>query len=188
MLSGCVFGVLIGLSSQSNAQSTRGLWIAGGAEVLRVDRTTVPAGGLGNFTSTTVAIGLYGGDVGIGYQFNDRFLFGGRFGFGIVSPENSDTVVAGHLGAHFEILFGAEKVRPFLLLEPGLEFVGNNSFTSRSNVGFHGQVGGGAHLFVTDSFSISPYGAFQFVEVPDWNRRTFALVVGAMISGWVWKK
>ncbi len=193
-----ILAIFLGLSSEANAQSTRGLWISGGAEVLRVNRSTLNAPPvIRDTTFTTVYLGLTGGDVGIGYQLGQYVLLGGRFGASLFAPEDADALFVGHLSAHIEVLFSAGKVRPFMFIDPGLMATGQSSqFGSQNYVGFRGEIGGGAHLFLTDSFSISPYGAFRYQDITtgpsgfgtETNQTDFSFVVGAMISGWVWKK
>jgi len=190
---GNVFAAVFGLSSLAGAQSTKCLWIAGGARVLNIQRSTSSFPNIPNLpdrTTTTTYFGLAGSNVGIGYQFGEHFLFGGRFGWQVVSPEDSDSFYNGFAALHFQVPFLTGKVRPFIFAEPGLivtrvtaPFPGQ----SRSETGFDGKLGGGAHLFVTDSFSISPYGSLGYQDIPDLYYSTVSFEIGALLSGWVWR-
>jgi hypothetical protein len=186
-LSSVIVGAIVGLSSLASAQSTKGLWISGSADAFGVYRNTYSAGGFDS-TNTYTTFGLAGSSVGIGYQFSEHFLFGGRFGFLVVNPDGGSSIFTGNATLHFQIPFLTGRTRPFVMFEPGLAGTTINGFggANRQNA-FIGRVGGGVHLFLTDSFSISPYGALGFQRLFDIDYTTVSFTVGALFSGWVWR-
>jgi hypothetical protein len=151
---------------------------------------------------------------GVGYKLNDVFLIGGRMGFAFGStnvpagPGSSVTADVGifRLMPRFELQFGKNKVRPFVAFEPafGLSWAsvrttsGSVTGSSAETQGhIAGAVNGGVHIFLTDSFSLSPYAEFnssRIVKVASDSPTDYvpegAQVggrVGLLFSGWLGK-
>lgn len=190
LLSGCAFAFGLGLSSQSMAQNTRGLWIAGGADVFQVYKSKEPQA-TGAFSFVGVEFGISGSDLAMGYQFHQHFLVAARFGAKYSAALYGTGGLSGHFGLHIQVPFLTGTARPFLLIEPGiLTFQAYQQSTQQfdQTTGFRGLFGVGVHLFAAESFSISPYGALLYENIPDKSFVMTGGVAGVLISGWVWKK
>ncbi|MEZ4313350.1 MAG: outer membrane beta-barrel protein [Polyangiaceae bacterium] len=171
------------------------------ASPARADRPAVrlsadiPVGGLVHSFNDNYGVtdGFFGPaaapfQIGVGYYFKDHFYLGGRFGFQVYFPDGRDGSVLGRLTGRFEYLWSSGKVRPFVSADLG--FCGYGVAApgfATSEAGFIGGGGGGVHLFLTDSVSLSPYGELAIQRLFDVDANTFSLTFGATLAGWLWQ-
>lgn len=142
---------------------------------------------------TQTSFGLLGRGFGlsVGAALGDMLFIGGRLQLEWSKDEGDNTDLAWALGPFAELMFADGTFVPFGLV--GLD-IGGSVFTpdggdSVKVTTFGFRFGGGAHIFVTDSFSIDPrlefgwdtrIGEDEFDQ--DFSSIRFSIIVG--FSGW----
>jgi hypothetical protein len=183
-------GAAVALAASSPAS-------AAGDEAIRVSADVPIAGfyhrfadGLGSATDGFFGLAAAPFQLGVGYLFKKNIYVGGRFGFRAEFPDSADTYFHGRLTGRFEYVFDGSKVRPFVGADLGFygDSFGGVFGGAATYGGFLASGSGGVHLFVTDSFSISPYGELIFQRYFDFaDLNTVTLVFGVTLAGWIWR-
>jgi hypothetical protein len=129
--------------------------------------------------------------LGAGYLFRKNIYVGGRFNFQTFFPDNSDAIFQGRLSGRFEYVFGGggDKVRPFVGGDLGFYAIAfpTGAGGTSSYGGFIGSGSGGVHLFLADSFTLSPYGELAFQRLFDFDQNAVSLIFGVTLAGWIWR-
>jgi hypothetical protein len=128
--------------------------------------------------------------VGVGYLFRKNLYVGARFAFQTYFPDGGDAIFSGRFSGRFEYVFGGggDKVRPFVGADLGLTAISVPSFPGNQTYGgFIGSGSGGVHIFLADSFTLSPYGELAFQRFFDNDQNSVSLVFGAVLGGWIWR-
>lgn len=127
--------------------------------------------------------------LGAGYQFNGNIYVGSRFGFQVNFPENSDAIFQGRFTGRFEYLFMTDKIRPYVGADLGVfgvafpsGFGGTSSYGGLVTAG-----GGGVHIFLNDSVTLSPNAELTFQHYLDFDVNTISFIAGVTLGGWIWR-
>lgn len=120
-----------------------------------------------------------------GYLLTESIVIGAHLGFGVVSFNGSDAGVGVHLVPFFEyILSPGETIRPFVGAEVGPRIFSipgpTDAYVTLVAGGF-----GGVHIFLEESFSISPFASVDFLYNSLSERAGYEIVLGASFQGWV---
>lgn len=139
---------------------------------------------------TTGLFGVYAApfQLGVGYQINDNIYAGGRFGFQVQFPENSDAIFQGRFTGRFEYLFGSGKIRPFVGADLGFFGTAFPGFGGTQTYGgFIGSGSGGVHIFLTDSVTLSPNAELAIQRYFDFEVSGVNFIAGVTLGGWIWR-
>lgn len=114
--------------------------------------------------TVTFGPGTTGLGFGLGYGISDNLVIGGNVTLQYISidPEGPGSGTGSNITLipYIEVLFGSGSVRPFV---GGALLLSSDSFEDRSTALF-GLAGiGGAHIFITDSYSLDLGGRLFFV-------------------------
>lgn len=178
---------------------------AGGDEAIRIS-VDIPVAGFvhsfnGNADQTDGLIGVPAGGgflsvynaiipVGVGYVFRKNLYVGGRFGFQTYFPDGGDGYFTGRLSGRFEYIFNGDKIRPFVGGDLGFTAIALPNFFGGGTSTYGGFIGagsGGVHIFLADSFTLSPFGELAFQHYFDPGTSSVSLLFGATLAGWIWR-
>lgn len=124
-----------------------------------------------------------------GYQIGESIIVGSRFAFRLNVSDVAgapDLTVDGTVAVvpYFEWMFPDPQVAPFVGAQAGVVAFFADSVDASAN--FVGGGFGGVHLFVTDSFSISPWGQVNFLYLGGLDDRAgFEVVALLSFEGWI---
>lgn len=143
----------------------------------------------------TVQFGLYNAVGGteeflyfapqFGYLITDSIVIGAHLGFGVVSFAGSDAGFGIHIVPFFEYMFSpGETIRPFVGAEVGPRIFTipgpTDAYVNLVAGGF-----GGVHIFLEESFSISPFASVDFLYNSNAERAGYEIVAGISLDGWI---
>lgn len=184
-LTGCALVALVALTPRpASAQAGDGAFRLG-ADFEVIDLEVFPD------LVTLFGFGVNGVAFGpsLGYQIGDSIVVGSRLAVRVNVSEVSGgagTTVDGTIAVvpYFEYVFPDPSVAPFLGAQAGVVGFFADGADPLANAVAGGF--GGVHLFITDSFSVSPWGQLNFLYLGgDTDRAGFEVVALLSFEGWM---
>lgn len=131
-------------------------------------------------TTASLSTGL---PLAFAYQVNDALLLGARGGLIFQFSDPGNNLFRAHIMPFGEYMLTEGQMRWFVQAGVGFGVVAPEGSDASGIFGV--QAGGGVHIFVEESFSLSPFLSLDYSRTLDRQFDTLSATLGCSFAGWI---